>query len=110
MIRFADTSPQFTTGDLVCHRKHGYRGVVVAVDRRCQANPDWYLSNRTQPDQNQPWYHVLVDGSATTTYAAESNLLPDGASEPIDHPLVEQFFTGFDGRQYKRNDRPWLGW
>ena len=110
VIRFAETEPKFSPGDLVRHRRYGYRGVVAAVDIRCQADHEWYMSNRTQPDQNQPWYHVLVDGTATTTYAAENNLTDDPSSEPVDHPLVADYFTGFIDGRYERNDRPWQGW
>lgn len=110
MIRFAETHPRFEPGDLVCHRRYGYRGVVVAADPRCRADTEWYLSNRTQPEQNQPWYHVLVDGGCGTTYAAECNLTEDPSGEPVDHPLVEQYFCKFCGARYVRNDRPWEGW
>lgn len=110
MIEFAETKPRFAPGQLVRHRRYGYRGVVVAVDPRCQADPEWYMSNRTQPDQNQPWYHVLVHGTATTTYAAESNLREDSAGEPVDHPLVSQYFDGFSHGKHVRNDLPWKGW
>ena len=110
MIRFADTEPKFAPGELVRHKRYGYRGVVVAVDPRCLADHQWYTSNRTQPDQNQPWYHVLVDGGATTTYAAESNLEADVSGEPVDHPLVNEFFAAFDDGCYVRNDHPWPGW
>ncbi len=72
--------------------------MIVAVDSRCQADEQWYMRNRTQPNLNQPWYHVLVDGQATTTYAAETSLQADPSAEPIDHPLVEVFFDGFERR------------
>lgn len=110
MIRFAETTPQFAPGDLVQHLRHGYRGVVVAVDPRCQASADWYLANQTQPDQNQPWYHVLVDSSGATTYAAQGNLQVDQSAEPVDHPLVDKFFSGFCHGKYVRNQQAWLGW
>ena len=110
MIRFADTHPEFGPGDLVRHRQYGYRGIVVAADLRCRADHDWYIANRTQPDQNQPWYHVLVDGSASTTYAAESSLESDDSQDPIDHPLVSQFFYRECNGRYVRNDQPWKGW
>ena len=37
--RSADSreEPMFAPGDLVHHRRYGYRGVLVAVDRTCQA-------------------------------------------------------------------------
>lgn len=110
MIRFAETAPEFEPGSIVQHRRYGYRGLVVAVDQRCQASHEWYMSNRSQPDLNQPWYHVLVHQSATTTYAAESNLAADQTSEPIDHPLVQEYFDLVSPGQYQRNDRPFVGW
>ena len=61
---------QFAVGELVRHGRYDYRGVVVASDPACRADDDWYLANRTQPDRDQPWYHVLVHGSHQVTYAA----------------------------------------
>ncbi len=97
----------YAPGDLVRHRRYGYRGVVVAVDSSCQASETWYQSNQTQPDKMQPWYHVLVHGAAHTTYAAEENLDADPEGGPVAHPLVEQFFSGFRGNRYVRNETPW---
>ena len=110
MIRFADTDAAFVPGEIVRHRRYGYRGVIVAVDPRCQADAQWYMSNRSQPDQNQPWYHVLVDGAATATYSAQCNLETDPTGDPVDHPLVEQFFDGYSKGRYQRNDMVWSGW
>jgi heat shock protein HspQ len=105
--REVDGPTQFLPGDLVQHRRYGYRGVVVDVDLTCQASSEWYNSNQTQPDQKKPWYHVLVDGSTHSTYAAEDNLEPASSSEPVHHPLLGVFFESFVGGSYKRNYRPW---
>lgn len=102
-----DAPSQFTPGQLVCHRKYGYRGVVVEFDASCSAPDEWYFSNQTQPPRNQPWYHVLVHGSAHTTYAAESSLKADEGCEEILHPLLDAYFDGFLGGRYLRNARPW---
>ena len=102
--------PRFLIGQLVRHRRYGYRGVVVDFDIRCIASDDWYEANQTQPDRDQPWYHVLVDGSTYVTYAAEENLLADDTDQPIHHPLVPHLFAAFDGQRYRRNDTPWPGW
>ncbi len=99
--------PLFEPGQLVTHRRYGYRGVVVSVDIHCQANDNWYYSNQTQPKRDQPWYHVLVHNSTSCTYAAQSSLVADSSGEPIDHPLVEQFFSSFEKGYYLRNSRPW---
>ena len=100
-------APVFVPGDLVKHRRYGYRGVVVDSDSKCRASDVWYQSNQTQPDKNQPWYHVLVDGSETVTYPAESSLVADDGGQPIVHPLVAEYFDGFEDGRHLRNDLPW---
>ena len=102
------SKPLFEPGQLIRHRHYAYHGVVTAVDVVCQASEQWYWSNRAQPDRNQPWYHVLVDGSDACTYAAQENLESDSEGLPIQHPLLEHFFTGFRQGRYIRNDRPWI--
>ena len=100
---------EFHPGDLVRHRRYPYRGVVVECDARCQADEEWYQSNQTQPDRDQRWYHVLVDGTTTCTYAAASSLERDTLGDPVQHPLVELFFDGFFGGKHVRNKTPWPG-
>ena len=93
---------QFQIGDVIHHRRYGYRGVIVEVDQTCQADEQWYQSNQTQPARDQPWYHVLVDQSDHTTYVAQENLEPDTTGRPVEHPLLDRFFSAFfQGRHYK---------
>ncbi len=109
-IRLAETeiaSPTFSPGQIVRHKRYEYRGVVVAVDVHCLAEDEWYESNLTRPKRNQPWYHVLVDGSKATTYAAQSNLELDKTPSEVNHPLVPFFFLGFADGSYVRNNEPW---
>lgn len=101
---------RFRPGQLVKHKRYGYRGVIVDLDPICKAPDEWYQSNQTQPDRNQPWYHVLVDGSANATYAAQTSLEADDSGEPVRHPLVAVFFTAQTPEGYVRNDRSWPGW
>ena len=112
MTMIAPVRPQarFRAGQLVRHTRYGYRGVIVECDPDCRAPDDWYYRNRTQPERNQPWYHVLVDGSASVTYAAQTSLEEDDSGEPIDHPLTNLYFSEFQGDGYQRNDRVWPGW
>ena len=67
--------PQFGVGELVHHVRYDYRGVIVKVDEECVASDAWYQKNQTQPNRQQPWYHVLVDGGAET-YVAETSIEP----------------------------------
>lgn len=103
----ADNDPQFVIGQVVRHRRYGYRGVIVDFDMKCQAGEAWYQKNQTQPARNQPWYHVLVDTTENATYAAESSLMDDDSGDLIRHPLLNTFFDDFIHGQYVRNDTPW---
>ena len=97
----------YEPGQLVRHKRYGYRGVVVARDDRFRLSEAWYRSNRTQPRRDQPWYHVLVHQGRHVTYAAQSSLLPDESLKAVDHPLVRFFFSGFEEGSYERNGRVW---
>ena len=92
---------RFNVGELVEHRRYPYRGVVAACDDLCHADDSWYLSNRTQPDRGQPWYHVLVHGSSHTTYVAEENLQEDTGGEQVLNPLTKRFFLHFTRNGYQ---------
>ena len=94
---------KYLPGQIVHHKKYDYRGVIYDVDDQCRADDKWYRSNKTQPSKEQPWYHVLVDGEAQTTYVAEENLELDENLDPIEHPLVEQFFNCFSEGKYFRD-------
>ena len=102
-------SPLFKEGEIIHHKRYDYRGVIVGLDLKCEAEDEWYQSNQTQPDRDQPWYHVLVDGTNSTTYVAESNLEVDTNGQPIDHPLIEIFFSRFEKGSYIRNNEAWPG-
>lgn len=107
---FPGPLPHFAPGDLVRHRRYDYRGVIVDFDLSCRANEAWYQKNRTQPEREQPWYHVLVDGSTLVTYAAETSLDRDTTQQPVHHPLVPQLFDEFQEGRYERNGVHWPGW
>ncbi len=99
------TKVKFSVGQLVHHRLFGYRGVIADVDHNFQGSEEWYEAvAKSRPPKDKPWYHVLVHGSNYSTYVAERNLEPDDAMEPIDHPMVEHFFSGFDQGGYTRVD------
>ena len=51
------------TGEIISHKRYGYRGVIVHKDNKFQGDEKWYLSNQTQPSKHQPWYFVLIDNN-----------------------------------------------
>ena len=95
---------KFLVGEIIHHKRYGYRGVIVEFDRHCTADQGWYQKNQTQPDREQPWYHVLVDGATQTAYVAQENLEPDKIKTRVQHPLVSRYFTSFYlGRYHKES-------
>jgi len=97
------TRTNFTVGQLVHHKLFDYRGVIVDLDRDFQGSEEWYDAvAQTRPPKDKPWYHVLVHGQTHSTYVAERNLEPDDNVEPVDHPMIEHFFTRFENGVYFR--------
>ncbi|MCU7813340.1 MAG: heat shock protein HspQ [Candidatus Thiodiazotropha sp. (ex Notomyrtea botanica)] len=95
------TQAKFSVGELVHHRLFNYRGVIVDADPNFMLSDEWYEQiARSRPPRDQPWYRVLVHNSNDETYVAERNLTHDSSSEPIAHPLINAFFTAFDGSRY----------
>ena len=92
---------QFLPGQLVRHRRFDYRGVVVEVDAAFAGSDEWYEQvARSRPPKDAPWYHVLPHQAQHTTYVAERNLEPDPEPRPIQHPLVDEVFEGFEDGHY----------
>jgi heat shock protein HspQ len=99
----AEQRARFSVGQLVHHRRFGYRGVILDVDASFSLSEDWYEHMaRSRPPKDRPWYQVLVHDADHTTYVAERNLEPDESGAPIRHPLLEEYFTGFEDGRYSR--------
>jgi len=104
-----DNQSKFQTGDIISHKKYGYCGAIVHIDPIFQGEENWYLSNQTQPNKDQSWYFVLVNGNQQVTYVAEENLHSNNSAYPIVHPMLNLLFSGFDAKlnRYIRNGVPW---
>lgn len=97
---------KFAVGDLIRHRLFEYRGVIADVDSTFQLSDDWYEAMaRSRPPKNKPWYHVLVHDATHMTYVAERNLERDDSDEPVNHPLLERFFSRFQDGRYVSGTR-----
>ena len=93
---------KFQVGKIVHHKLFDYIGVVFDVDPTFQGTDEWYEHvARSRPPKDKPWYHVLVNEAAHTTYVAEQNLEPASAPQRIVHPLTDRLFSDFDGERYK---------
>jgi len=83
----SEQQAQFAVGQVVHHKKFGYRGVIVDVDPEFAGTEQWYEAMaRSRPPKDKPWYHVLVHEAAHRTYVAERHLEPDTTGEQIIHP------------------------
>ena len=92
---------KFKIGQIIRHRLFDYTGVVFDIDPFFQGTEEWYEQVATShPPKNKPWYHVLVHDAEHSTYVAEQNLDLEKNPKAIQHPLVNSFFTKFDGLQY----------
>ena len=98
---------KFKIGQIIHHRLFDYTEVVFDIDPTFQGSEEWYEQVViSRPLKNKPWYHVLVHAAEHTTYVTEQNLDLEEQPKVIQHPLVNSFFTKFDGLQYHFKTRP----
>ncbi|HVJ56092.1 MAG TPA: heat shock protein HspQ [Aliidongia sp.] len=101
----ASNSAKFGLGQIVRHRKHPFRGVVIDIDPAYSNGDEWYERIATnRPRKDQPWYHLLAesaDKSYYTAYVSEQNLLPDETAQPIKHPDIDEYFTETSAGGYR---------
>ena len=97
-----ETTSRFHIGQIVVHRRFGYRGVIYDVDPRFMLSDQWYDQVAlSRPPKDSPWYHVLVDQVEHTTYVAERNLDSTPDPQPVHHPLIRVHFEVFNGERYE---------
>lgn len=102
---------KYAVGQLIHHTLFDYRGVIVDVDPQFRIGAEMKAQEKRpsfSSDETQPWYHVLVDGTANRAYVSEKNLEPDFEGGPIDHPDVVDYFDkltddGYVTRPHKVN-------
>ena len=95
---------KYRLGQVVCHKKHPFRGVIFDVDPEFSNTDEWYESipEDHRPVKEQPYYHLLAENDDVTyeAYVSEQNLLVDDSEEPIKHPLINEIFSGKKGSGY----------
>lgn len=100
------TKVNFGIGQVVHHLLFDYRGVIFDVDADFQGSEEWYEKNTKTgaPPKDEPWYHVLIDDDGRVAYVAQRNIEADFSREPVEHPLLANFFTTYeDGHYQSRN-------
>ncbi len=101
--------PLFNIGDIVKHRIYPFRGVIVDVDPEFSNTEEWYQSipAEIRPSREQPYYHLMAENTETfyTAYVSQQNLVSDGENGPLEHPDLEEIFSGVDHGKYQlRNE------
>jgi heat shock protein HspQ len=96
------TQAKYTLGQIVCHKKHPFRGVIFDVDAEFSNSDEWYdnIPAASRPRKDQPFYHLLAENDASfyVAYVSEQNLKPDMTGQPVDHPDLHAMFGDYDGR------------
>ena len=96
-------------GDIVKHRIYPFRGVIVDVDPEFSNTEEWYQSipAEIRPSRNQPYYHLMAENTETfyTAYVSQQNLVDDGDNGPLEHPDLDEIFSGMKkGKYHLRNE------
>ena len=96
--------PLFNIGDIVKHKIYPFRGVIVDVDPEFSNTEDWYQSipAEIRPSKEQPYYHLMAENTETfySAYVSQQNLINDGSNGPVDHPDLDQIFSGIQKGKY----------
>jgi len=96
---------QFAIGQVVRHRIHPFRGVIVDVDSEFGNSEEWWqaIPEAVRPRKDQPFYHLLAENEDTSyvAYVSEQNLLVDESGIPVNHPEVARVFGEFLGNSYE---------
>ena len=99
------TPATFTIGDVVRHRLFPFRGVIFDVDPVFNNTEEWWnaIPEGVRPRKDQPFYHLLAENeeAAYVAYVSQQNLILDAEGDPVQHPAVNQMFSGIEDGRYK---------
>ena len=99
----------FKIGEIVKHRLFSFRGVIFDVDPEFMNTEEWYASIPAdmRPKKDQPFYHLFAESEEGPyiAYVSQQNLVGDGENGPLEHPDLEEIFSGMDhGKYHLRNE------
>lgn len=84
-----DKMAQFNIGDLVIHKHHRYRAIIIDIDPLFQASGHYNpQAIKREFATRNPWYRLLVDDSSQITYVEECMLIVDTSNLPINNPNI----------------------
>ena len=106
---------RYFVGDVIVHKKYGYRGVIAGWDAVCRAPTMWIVAMHKGVDleyaKNIPHYKVLVDNRDRKfnqiTYVAEFNIVWLSHQDmTVRHANVFDYFDHYDRekRRYVMRD------
>ena len=99
-----NATAKFRIGQVVRHRKYGFRGIIFDVDPQFANTDEWYESipRESRPRKDQPFYHLFAVGESGPyiAYVSEQNLVKDDESGPVEHPALSEYFEGMDDGCY----------
>ncbi|MCP0915002.1 MULTISPECIES: heat shock protein HspQ [Legionella] len=98
---------KFNIGDVVIHKKQGYRAVIIDADPLFQASGQY----NPQADKREfackaPWYRLLVDESSLSTYVEEDLLLRDDSKQAVNNPNVSVYLITIKDGYYTSSYKP----
>jgi heat shock protein HspQ len=91
-----ERNAKYRIGQIVKHKLFPFRGVIFDVDPIFNHTEAWYSSipAKMRPRKDQPFYHLFAENErgCYEAYVSEQNLLPDGESGPVAHPMLGEIF------------------
>jgi hemimethylated DNA binding protein len=102
----------FRVGQIVRHKKYGYRAVIRGWDTSCRQSQTWKRRMRIHTLEhagNQPFYDLLVDSRTDSnrerTYAAQENLQDESET----NELLENFQEEQDEHEQQQQQQVNMG-
>ena len=96
---------RYSIGDVLKHRKFGFRGVVFDIDPVFSNSEEWLaaIPEEVRPHRDQPFYHLLAQNDETSyiAYVSQQNLDRDDSDMPVDHPAIAQLFGHYASGRYQ---------
>ncbi|EGD78772.1 hemimethylated DNA binding domain-containing protein [Salpingoeca rosetta] len=117
MPRRDRTGVKFRVGQVIRHKRYGYRGIIIGWDTFAKAPDGWFEKMGVNKEhRSDPFYSVLVDTRdrgprPQTTYVWQGNIdvdVTDSDKASISHPEKGRYFHVYERRYGAYVPRDWL--